>query len=88
MVRTTVRTQSARRDDTYEETVTDTERRSRRTTSVSFSEERLYIEHDWQGETPDSSEIVPDAGPMPPVSALPAIAIPRLGGDSTAEPDA
>lgn len=89
MVRTTVRKQSARRDDTYEETVTDTEKRYRRTRSVSFSDdEMLYIERDRQGETPCGAGIVPDGGPMPPVLALPAPTIPRLRGDSTAEPDA
>ena len=81
MRRTMIRKRSARRDDSYEENVTETERRSRRTTSVSISEEILYSEHDRQRETPDrSAEIALDGGSMR--------AIPRPGGDSTAEPDA
>ena len=81
MERTIVRKRSARRDDSYEENVTNTEKRSRRTTSVSISEEILYSERDRQRETPDgSAEIAPDTGSMR--------AIPRPGGDSTAEPDA
>ena len=81
MERMMVRKRSARRDDSYEENVTDTDKRSRRTMSVSIREEILYSERDWQRRTPDSStEIAPDLGLMR--------AIPRPGGDSTAEPDA
>lgn len=80
MERTTVRTKSARRDDIYEETVTDTEKRRRQATSVSISEEMLYVERYRRSGPPGSSEIVPNAGRMLPV--------PRLSGDSTAEPDA
>lgn len=81
MERTMVRKRSARRDDSYEENVTDTEKRSTRTTSVSISEVILYSERDWQRATPyGSAEISPDTGSIQ--------AIPRPSGDSTADPDA
>lgn len=80
MDRITIKAQSIRRCDIDEDTTTDTERRRRRETSITISQGTLCVERDRQGETPCGAEIVPDAGPMPP--------IPRLSGDSAAEPDA
>lgn len=80
MDRITIKAQRIRCYDLDEETTTETERRRRHETSITLSQETFCVERDWQGETPYSSEIVPDAGPMLP--------IPRPGGDSTAETDA
>lgn len=80
MERITIKAQSIRRYDIDEETTTDTESRRRQETSITLIQRTLCVERDRQRETPDGSEIVPDAGRMP--------LIPRLRGDSTADPDA
>ena len=88
MAYTTKYSQSIRRDDTYEEMITDNETTRRRSSSVIYYREKSCIERVRRREPPNGSEIDPDAAPMPPIPALPPIQLPRLSGDGTAERDA